>query len=358
MKKLLLILFFTLSLYGQTIEDISNIVGIRDNQLIGNGLVVGLATGDGSALTERMLKNLMTNSFLKDVGTISADSAAAVTVTAVLPAFARQGDKIKVEVSTIASPTNLDYGQLLITQLKGIDGKVYAVAQGKVIANTIPGVNNRPSRNQGGTGYIYEGAIVENELEYKLSDEELITLSLINADAKVAATCEEKINEKFGSRIAVAYDTRTIEVKKPKGISMVRFIAEVQGITIGSIVKKKVIIDSRRETIVSGADITISPITIARDNFTIRIKKSDLSDKQWEDPDTNVGVDIGDDAKIADQAVEINLDNAMLNTKEQPTVSDLMRALKTMKTPISEIIETIKMLDSMGAINADVEMVR
>ena len=356
MKNFLLTLFLSLTVYGQTIKDISNIVGIRENQLIGNGLVVGLEDAGGGELTEQMLKNLMQNSFLTVPG--NPDSAAAVMVTATLPAFVRQGDKLKVNVSAIDGSNKLDGGQLLLTQLKGIDGKVYAIAQGRVVGIEIE--NSR--KNSSPTGYIYDGAIVENELSYSLKDEKFITLSLREHNAKVAANIEDKINEKYGEKIAVAYDTRTIEVAKPEKISIIRFISEIQSIKLDTNMKNKIIIDTRKEIIVAGADIIINPVTISRDKFTIRIKKSNLSDKAWEDPTKNIGEDIGDDTKVSaisgDEVPEVRIDNALLNTKEQPTVSDLMRAMKTMKLGISEIIETIKMLDKLGAINAEVEMVR
>jgi flagellar P-ring protein precursor FlgI len=269
-------------------------------------------------------------------------------VTAVLPAFARQGDKLKLKISSIGDAKSIDGGLLLLTQLKGVDGKVYALAQGTIMANDKIKTS----------GYIYDGAIVENELNYSLRDEKFVTLSLLEQDAKIASLCEEKINEKFGKNLAVAYDTRTIEVAKPDNMSIIRFISEIQNIQIDSMMKKKVIIDPVKEIIIAGADITINPVTISRKNFTLRIKKSTMKDKEWADPTKNVGVGIGDDVNIGQKAVVVNINNALINTKNQPTVSDLMRAMKTMKLSITEIIETIKMLDSLGAINASVEMVR
>ena len=350
MKKILFILFLSLTVHGQIIKDISNIVGIRDNQLLGHGLVVGLAgTGDKSQFTMQSLQNLLRNSYVKiPASSIKSKNIATVMVTAILPAFARQGDKLKLKISSIGDAKSIDGGLLLLTQLKGVDGKVYALAQGTIMANDKIKTS----------GYIYEGAIVENELEYSLRDEKFITLSLLEQDARIASLCEEKINEKFNKNIAVAYDTRTIEVTKPDNMSIIRFISEVQNIQIDSMMKKKVIIDPVKEIIIAGADITINPVTISRKNFTLRIKKSLLDDKEWEDPVKNVGVNIGDEVSIGQKAVAVDVNNALINTKRQPTVSDLMRAMKTMKLSITEIIETIKMLDGLGAINANVEMVR
>jgi flagellar P-ring protein precursor FlgI len=335
------------SLYSQTIKDISNVIGIRENQLIGYGLIVGLAgTGDKSKFTMQSLQNLLRNSYIKiPAGSINSKNIAAVMVTAELPPFSRQGDKIKVKVSTIGDAKSVDNGELLITQLKGVDGNVYALAQGTILAHE----NNKTS------GFIYDGATVENEINFNLKDENSIQLSLFKNSAKNADLIETKINEKFGAKLATAIDTRTIEIMKPANISIVKFLSMVQNIELDSSFKKKVIIDMGREAVITGGDIPIDPVTIARDTFTIRIDKSGLSEAAWNDAKQNPGVDIGDNVKIADKPV-INIDNAMINTKGTPTISDLVRAMKVMKLPMSEIIDTLKMVKEMGAIDVDIEV--
>ena len=335
------------SLFSQTIKDISNVIGIRDNQLIGYGLIVGLpGTGDKSKFTMQSLQNLLTNSYIKiPAGSINSKNIAAVMVTADLPAFSRQGDKIKITVSTIGDAKSIDFGELLMTQLKGVDGNVYAVAQGTVVANT----NNKT------TGFIYEGATVENEIDYELQGEKSIQLSLYKNSAKNADLVEKKINEVFGQKLATALDTRTIEVQKPNNMSIVGFISKVENIELDSTFRKKLIIDVNRESIVAGGDIVISPIVIARNNFTIRIDKSGLGDVDWNNPSVNRGVDIGDNVKIADKPV-IDINNAMINTKKEPTVSDLVRSMKVMKVPMNEIIDTLRMIKEMGAIDVDIEL--
>jgi flagellar P-ring protein precursor FlgI len=331
----------SLSIYAQTIKDISNIVGIRENQLMGYGLVVGLpGTGDKSQFTMQSLQNLLRNSYIKiPASSIKSKNIATVMVTAVLPPFARQGDKIKLKISSIGDAKSIDGGQLLLTQLKGADGKVYALGQGTIIAN-----NNFKT-----SGFIYDGATVENELDYSLKDEKFITLSLLRHDATIAMLCEEKINEEFGQQIAVADDTRTINIIKPDNISTTRFIARIQNIKLDTMMKKKILIDPVKEIIIAGSDITINPVTISRKGFTLRIKKGNLNEK---------GLNIGDDVTIGNQAIQVDLNNALINTKQLPTISDLKRSMKIMKLDISEIIDTIKMLDSLGAIDADIEIVR
>lgn len=292
------------------------------------------------------LQNLLRNSYIKiPAGSINSKNIAAVMVTADLPPFARQGDKIKVNISTIGDAKSVDHGELLITQLKGVDGNVYALAQGTIVANE----NNKT------TGFIYDGATVENEINFDLQSEDSIQLSLLKNSAKNADLIETKINDTFGKKLATALDTRTIDVKKPDGMSIVKFISLVQNIELESSFKKKLIIDMNRESILAGGDIVIDPVTIARDTFTIRINKTGLGEVDWNNPTINTGVDIGDDVRIADKPV-IDINNAMINTKNPPTVADLVRSMKVMKLPMKEIIDTLKMIKDMGAIDVDIEL--
>ena len=347
MRYFFIVSFLLSNLFSQTIKDISNVIGIRDNQLIGYGLIVGLAgTGDKSKFTMQSLQNLLRNSYIKiPAGSINSKNIAAVMVTADLPAFSRQGDKIKVKVSTIGDAKSIDNGELLITQLKGVDGNVYALAQGTIVANEA----NKT------TGFIYDGATVENEIEYDFQSETSIQLSLLKSSATNADLIETKINEKFGKRLASAVDTRTIEVEKPANINIVKFIAMIQNIELDSSFKKKLIIDINRESVITGGDVVIDPVTIARGSFTIRISKTPLNPEEWDDMRKNPGMNIGDDVKIADKAI-VNIDNAMINTKTNPTVSDLVRSMKVMKLPMSEIIDTLKLIKEMGAIDVEIEV--
>jgi len=344
---LIISLFFTY-LNAQIIKDFTSIVGIRDNNLIGYGLVVGLAgTGDKSKFTMQSLQNLLQNSYIKtDNGSIKSKNIASVMVTATLPPFARQGDKVTVKISAIGDAKSIDHGSLILTQLKGVDGKIYALAQGTIIAN-----KDNPT-----TGYIYGGAIIENEVGYRLRDEKYLILSLQRNDAKSAFLIQEAINARFESNIATALDTRTIKVNRPPKYSMVHFISIVQNIDIGTNIKPKIIIDMNKELLVAGQNIEIKPVVVAMKNFTLRIKKFDLDDKDFNDKVKNPGNDIGDGVVVGNKVDKINLNNALINTQKRPIVGDLIRAMKLMKLDIRDIIDTIKLLKELGAINADIEI--
>lgn len=345
-----LLFFLENTLTAQTIKDVANVVGIRENQLIGYGLVVGLpGSGDKSKFTMQSLQNLLRNSYVKiPTSSINSKNIATVMVTATLPAFARQGDKIKINVSSIGDAKSINSGELLLTQLKAVDGKVYALAQGNIVANA----------NSQTTGYIYEGATVENEIDFSLKDENSITLSLLQNDAKTAATIEKKINQAFNSKLAMAIDTRTITVNKPKDISIVSFIAKIEDIELESNIQKKIIIDIAREIIIAGSEIKIRPITITQKDFTIKIKQTGFNETDFKDPAKNIGLDIGDNVTIGNKPVEINLNNALVNSLAEPTVSDLMRAMKIMKIDISQIIKTLEMLKDLNAIDAKLEIIK
>jgi len=348
LRLLLVLILFISSLNAQIIKDITNIVGIRTNQLVGYGLVVGLSgTGDKSQFTMQSLKNLLANALIKTPTTsIKSKNIAAVMVTADLPPFSRQGDKIAIRLSAIGDAKSINHGQLILTQLKGVDGKIYALAQGTIIAT-----DGNPT-----TGFISEGASIENEIDFTLHNEKELTFSLIKSSAKDAFLIETKINKRFGKKLAIAIDTRTINVNKPENISTVNFISIIQNIKIHTDIKKKIIIDKRRETIIAGGNITISPVTLARDSFTLRIKKSNLDDEQWNNAAANPGVDIGDDVKIGNKPIEVNINNALINAKNSPTISDLMRAMKVMRLPIEDIIESIEMLKDLNAIDVELEI--
>ena len=347
MRSLILFFLLFLSIHAQTIKDITNIVGIRENQLLGYGLVVGLAgTGDKSTFTMQSLQNLLRNSYIKiPTSSIKSKNIAAVMVTSTLPPFAKQGDKIRIKISAIGDAKSVDNGELLLTQLKGVDGSVYALAQGTIVAD----------QNNQTTGMIYNGATIENEVPYSLKDERSITLSLIKASAQNADMIQRKINEEFGENLAFAYDTRTIEVRKPDNVSMVRFISVIESIPLDSSFKQRIIIDLNKEIIISGNEIEIGPVTISKENFVIRIKQSQLNDLEWDDLKKNKGMNIGDNVVIADKPI-VDLNNTMINTKGLPTVSDLVRAMKVMKLPMNDIIETLKLIKELGALDVELEI--
>jgi len=340
LRLLILIITFISFLYSQTIKDISSFVGVRSNQLIGYGIVVGLAgTGDKSEFAKQSLQNLLRNSMIKTpIISKNSKNIAAVMITASLPPFAKQGDKLNLSISSMGDAKSLKGGHQLLTGLKGVDGKTYAVAQGAV----------HIAKDHKTIATVYNGAIVEKEINYDLSSQSMFTLTLEKSDAQIASTIEQAINAKFDTNIAFAKDTKNITLQKPKTLSSVTFMSLIQSIPLDIKITKKIIIDLQSKTVLVGGDILISPATIATADFTFRIKKYPPTPQEFDDL-TNLGQDIGEDVKI-------DLTNTMLNTKEQPTVSNLVRAMKVMNLDIMQIVSALQKLKEIGAIQAHIEL--
>jgi len=272
----LLYIFISTNLFAQKIKDISSIIGVRNNQLIGYGLVVGLnGTGDSSSkFTSQTLSNLLKNVNVKvDPKDIKSKNVAAVMVTATLPPFAREGDKIDVTVSSIGDAKSLQGGVLLITPLKGVNGKIYALAQGPI---TIGGFNLKGGKKQKHfttTVKVLNGATVERAVVWDIYHQNFATLSLKRSDFNLAVNVQKTINRYFKTKVAIAIDPRTIKLKKPQNLSMPEFLAKVENLDVSVPQENIIVIDERTGTIVAGGDIILKPSTIIYGNFTINIKK-------------------------------------------------------------------------------------
>lgn len=348
---LLSIIFLTLhTLYAEKIKDISNIVGVRENQLIGYGLVVGLnGTGDGttSTFTLQSLANMLQTVNVKvDAAAIQSDNVAAVMITANLPAFARQGDSIDVLVSSIGDADSLEGGTLLMTPLVGVDGKTYAVAQGAI------SVGGRSSGAGGGGGGNHKlaasmigGAVVENEVSYDLYSKKNATLSLKQSNFANAVATQNTINKFYGESVATAVDPRTIKLKKPENISMVEFLAEVQEVKIGYTRENKIVIDERTGTVVAGINITVEPVVITHGEITIKI---DSAPK--ESANQNAGTDMGGVSVSADS-------NQILTEEEVPTVANVARALQKLGAGPQQIIAILSAMKKAGAITVELDII-
>ena len=283
---LFLVLFYfvaTINLFAQKIGDVSSVIGVRDNQLIGYGLVVGLkGTGDSSsAFTNQTLSNLLKNVNVKlNPKDIKSKNVAAVVITATLPAFARQGDKLDITISSIGDAKSIEGGTLLLTPLKAVNGKIYALAQGHL---TIGGFNVGQNRGVQAhfttVGKLYNGATVEREINYDIFHQKTATLSLKKSDFNNAVEIQNIINKTFKKKVAVAIDPRSIKLQKPKNISMPEFLAMVQNIPYYVRQENIVVVDERTGTIVAGSNIKIDPIIITQGDMIIKItKRSSMSE--------------------------------------------------------------------------------
>ncbi len=335
-------------LLAEKIENVASVVGVRNNQLIGYGLVVGLnGTGDGttSAFTVRSLSNLLQTVNVKiDPKDIKSKNIAAVIVTAKLPPFARQGDRLDVTISSIGDAKSIEGGTLLITPLKGVDGKIYALAQGSL---SIGGKNGkgRGELNHPTAGVIINGGLVERSVAYDIYDKKYLKLSLKQSSFKTALEIEKRLNKIFDEKIAVAIDPKTIKLRKPDDLSVISFMAKILDTEIFYQPKEKIVIDERTGTIVAGVNIKIDPVVITHKDMTIKIEpvKSISKDKNSVFIDTNMAV---------------NMKNDILNMqKNSITVSNLARALQKLGAKPKDVISIIESIKKAGAIRADVEII-
>ncbi len=349
MKRLVAFLFLILNLlYAEKIDEIANIIGVRENQLIGYGLVVGLnGTGDGtsSKFTLQSLSNLLQTVNVKiKPADIKSKNIAAVIVTAKLPPFARQGDKLDVTISSIGDAKSLEGGTLLMTALKGVDGKIYALSQGSV---TIGGMNTKGGgqKNHSTNGTIFGGALVERDVAYDIYNKQYADLSLKRSDFNTAINIQNALNKYFDDKVAVAIDPRTIRLKKPQNLSMVEFLAQTLKVDVKYEKEEKIVIDERTGTVVSGINIKVSPVVITHGDITIKIEPRKVLAKNGKDVDLNDGV------KLAVNENQLNMKS------DKITVANITRALHKLGAKPKDIISIIENIKRAGAINAKLEII-
>nr|WP_104629083.1 flagellar basal body P-ring protein FlgI [Helicobacter bizzozeronii] len=329
-------------LQAEKIEDIANIVGVRDNQLVGYGLVIGLnGTGDksGSKFTMQSIANMLESVNIKvSPSDIASKNVAAVMITANLPSFARQGDKIDVQISSIGDAKSLNHGVLVMTPLSAIDGNIYAIAQGSVSLGN--------SSNQL-TGTIVNGATIEREISYDLYNKSGMTLSLKKPNFKNAVKIQEALNRVFQQKVALAIDPKTIKLKKPEKLTMVEFLAMIEEVNVDYSHKDKIIIDEKSGTVVAGVDIVVHPVVVTSGDVTIKITQEPLEPKK--------GKAKKDLQKLGPQATLDTKENILSAPKA--TIASVVKALQKIGVSSKGIVSILEAMKKSGAISAEMEVI-
>ena len=322
MLRLLFIIFCIDLLSATKVKDISNIIGVRENELTGYGLVIGLnGTGDknNSKFTMQAISNMLETMNIKvSPNDIKSKNVAAVIVSAKLPAFGRVGDKIDVYISSIGDAKSLSGGTLVLTPLSAIDGNVYAIAQGNVSTN---------ANSLGAT--IPMAGTIERELTYDIYSKPTATLSLKDSNFQNALNVQNAINTRLQSEVALALDPRTLKLTKPKNMGMIEFLSIINDVDVDYKKDSKIIIDEKSGTIITGTDIRILPITISHNDLTIKITSSI--------EDSNQGP------------------NEVLASN--PTISSLVGILQKIGTAPKDIVSILNAIKKSGAINVDIESI-
>lgn len=342
------------------VKDLAEIEGVRGNQLIGYGLVVGLnRTGDRTQqniYARQTLQNVLERmGITTPLNSMQPENMATVLVTATLPPFARQGSRIDVTVSSIGDARSLQGGTLIITPLKGVDGQVYAVAQGSVSIGGLAagGGGNSVDINHPTAGRLPNGATVERIVNTSLAAANALTLVLRQDDFTTAARLGKVVNEHFGAGTARALDSRNIEVRVPTKFSddHVSFIAELETLRLQTDVKAKVIINERTGTIIMGRDVRLSSVAISQGGVTVRIgTEYDVSQPS---PLTRNG----DTVVVPRTNVEVKErkpESVVL--PDGATVDEVVRGLRSVGVSARDIISILQAIKSAGALAADLEM--
>lgn len=349
---------------AERIKDISSIAGVRGNQLIGYGIVVGLAgSGDGSTgLTLQSMEAMVSRfGIVTDAAGLNAKNAAAVMVTAELPAFIKPGQKMDVTVSTVGGAKSLRGGTLLMTPLLGADGETYAIAQGNLVVGGL-GVEGADQSslvvNIPTTGRVLGGATVEKMVETSFLETENLILNLNRGDFTGAHNMAEAINEMFGAGVAVPLDSSSIRVRAPQDASQrVSFVSLLENLEVQDAEPPaRVIVNSRTGTIVIGGNVRVTPAAVTHGSLTVKVNENPTVT-----PNSNVAMN-GNQTVVTPAAPTVT-PNSQISV-DQPNVrafvfdagvslSSLVDAINAVGASASDLVAILDALHEAGALHAE-----
>ncbi len=349
------------------LKDLASIEGVRNNQLIGYGLVVGLnGTGDGNkaAFTTQGLVNMLKNMGIPvNESDVSVSNVAGVMITANLPPFAKAGQTIDVTLSSLGDASSLQGGTLIATPLKGLDEKIYALAQGPV---SIGGFAVRGGQTDGAqsnhltVARIPGGASVEKEVSVSFAEKESINLSLKSPDFTTVSRMQNVIDAYLGGSYATALDGSTVTIKIPNTFKNreIGFLAAIENLEITPDSIAKVVLDERTGTIVMGENVRVSDLALAHGNLSVQV-----SAKQEEMISGDmVGQIITDDMvrKMTDGITSQggdSKDGRLINLSSGVTLGELVRALNSVGVSPKDLIAIFQTIKASGALQADLEII-
>lgn len=341
------------------IKDIVDFEGVRDNQLVGYGLVVGLnGTGDSlnnSPFTEQSMIAMLERLGVSIRGqSLNTGNVAAVMVTATLPPFTNQGADIDVNVSSLGDAASLQGGTLLVTPLMAADGEVYAVAQGPVIISgfTLQGQAGSVTQNIPTAGRIPAGAIVEREIDFKLEELQEVRLALRNPDFTTARRIASAINKKAGN-VSKAENSASVVLRRPNNYkgNIVDLITDIEQLTVQPDQIARVVIDERSGVIVMGSDVRISTVAIAQANLTVKVTET----PQVSQP--NPFAENGETQVVPRTAIDVNTgpDAKLAVLETTVTLQDLVTGLNRLGVAPRDVITILQAIKAAGALQADIE---
>jgi len=356
---LLLLMVMVSTASAARIKDIASVKGVRSNQLIGYGLVIGLdGTGDGnrSVFTKQSIVTMLERMGMTiDANEIRIENVAAVMVTAELPPYARVGNRIDVLVSSIGDASNLQGGTLLLTPLKAVNNVVHAVAQGPVSTGGFgaSGGGADIQKNFPTVGRVANGAMIEKEIKTDFVLDGAFSLSLLEPDFTTASRIAQTINASFSDQIAVTPNPGTINVKIPEAYEQrhVELVMRVEGLVVNPDNAAKVVINERTGTVVMGENVRIGTIAIAHGNLSVQIKES---------PNVSQPLPFSDGQTVVtpDTTISVEEENGRLYVVDAGVnIGEVVRALNALGVTPRDLIAILQAIKAAGALPAKLEVI-
>jgi flagellar P-ring protein precursor FlgI len=346
---------------AERIRDLATIQGVRPNQLIGYGLVVGL-DGSGDQTTQAPFTVQSLQSMLTQLGItlppgtrLQLKNVAAVMVTAMLPAFAQPGQPIDVTVSSLGDAKSLRGGTLLMTPLKGADGQVYAIAQGNVLVGGVGASQGGSSVqvNHLAAGRIPAGATVERAVASSFPTAERVRLELAHGDFSTAAAVADAVNRRFGAGMASALDARVVEVRAPAdGTERVRFMGDLENVEVAlAQPPAKVVLNGRTGSIVMNRTVTLEPAAVAHGNLAVMISSQPVISQP-------APISQGQTVVTEKTDIEVKQDGSKLVALTGgANLADVVRALNTLGANAQDLLAILQALKAAGSLRAEIEVI-
>lgn len=340
------------------LKDIASFSGVRSNELVGYGLVVGLqGTGDSTstAFTATSMRNMLDKMGVEvPASALKPKNVAAVMVTAKMPVSARSGSTMDVTVSSLGDSKSLLGGMLLVTPLKGIDGRIYALSQGSLTIGgfTATGDAATAQKNIATVGRIPNGATVEREVPFKFNEQDNLTVSLSTMDFGTTMQVVNRINASLGGEFAQARDVSTVDLRVPPKFSgnMVPLLASLENLEISPDGKARVVVDEKTGTIVLGNEVRLSKVAVAHGNLQIVIaENTQVSQPGPFSP--------GETVQTPQTDVQVNEQNNRLMLMEGATLQELVNGLNAIGATPRDLISIIRTLEAAGALHAALEVI-
>lgn len=346
--------------YAERLKDLASIQGVRTNQLLGYGLVVGLdGTGDQTTQTPFTVQSII--SMMQQMGvslppgtSLQLKNVAAVMVTSALPAFAQPGQNLDITVSSMGNAKSLRGGTLLMTPLKGADGQIYAIAQGNLVVGGVGAAANgaQTQVNHLSVGRVSAGATVERAVPGNLSQAEFVNLELKESDFSTATLVVDAINRRFGKNTAFAQDGRVIRVQPPIDTSRVAFLAALESINVVPATSSaKVIINARTGSVVMNQSVTLESCAVSHGNLSVTINTEPVISQPGP-------LSSGQTVVTARSQIDINKEpGKVVKLDNGANLSEVVKALNAIGATPQDLLAILQAMKAAGSLRAELEII-